>query len=837
MKGEGAPVGEGAAPEVLALAKVVARLRSELAELEAVAATTAVVERAKGVLMTGAGVSADTAYAMLLERAGERGRTLLEECWITLGRLRYQPPSGAAPYSVAVTAGTGAPTGAVTSSTAADAPQQPAGSAFSRHRYLAGRRAGDAVLRPLLARLAEGLAAAHGGDDVAELLRSVLGGAAGVDAVMIYSLTPAGSLQLTGRAGINEALAERWRHIPPLSGVAAHEAIAGRRALWLEEPEQDARRYLLIGDPPDRWPSRAWLPVPDDGPATAAIGFLRTQPGPFPADIRALLRRAARLCAGPLGATEHPRGADADPAGARGDVEVASVQRILDALAGPAILLTPLRSRSGEVEDYRIDAAAPESVDVAGRRGKELVGRRILETYPTVAGSALWEGYLETLTTGTGYEGEPFTYEEVTSGVPQQSVYSVRASRLGDHLVVSWVRHDTSAREARRLADMQRLGNLGWAGWNLTTDTITWSDQVYAIFDRDPRAGPMSLEELPGHLLPDDLPDMGAAVQRLLSAGEPIDQPFRITTALGVRHLRIVAETQTDADGTPVEVHGFFQDLSAQRAAELALLESERAVLLQRGMLQAERALAARLQDTLLPIPEQSLELAGLCVDVAYVPADRGINVGGDWYSAVELPDKSALFVVGDVAGHGLAAVGTMAQLRFTTKGMTVTGSALPDVLNRLNTLLLHTGTAPSATATMVMGRYQPWDRRLVWVRAGHLPPLLVRGDRAQFLDQPRGSLLGAAFDASYGQAVLDLLPGDHLLLYTDGLVEEPGEDIEAGLARLAAATLRLLGEGRGESLARTLAAQRPGNRDDICVLDIHVPGAAPDQPEAADEP
>lgn len=172
--------------------------------------------------------------------------------------------------------------------------------------------------------------------------------------------------------------------------------------------------------------------------------------------------------------------------------------------------------------------------------------------------------------------------------------------------MVSWVRHDTSEREARRLADMQRLGNLGWAGWNLATDTIVWSEQVYAIFDRDPREGPMTLEELPQHLVPGDLPKLAAAVHRLLHAGEAVDQPFRITTADGVRHLRIVAEAQTDSDGTPVEVHGFFQDLSAQRDAELALGASERAVLLQRGMLQAEHAIAARLQETLLPIPEQS---------------------------------------------------------------------------------------------------------------------------------------------------------------------------------------------------------------------------------------
>lgn len=820
MKGDAS--GERAAPEVLALAKVVARLRSEIVDLEGVAATTAIVERAKGVLMAQAGVSAETAYEMLLGRAAERDRTLLEECWILLGRMPAQPPPGRPPTGAAPAGPTAAPTTAPTTGPPPAAP--PAAAPAAPAPGAGSRLVGGAPLRPLLARLAEGLTTALGGDEVAELLRTVLGADAGVDAVMIYSSTSTGTLELTGHAGIDEELAEQWSHVPPLSGVAAHEAIAGGRALWLEDPDEDARRYRLIAKPADRWRSRAWLPVPAGGTPTAAIGFLRTEPGPFAAGTRALLSRAARLCTGPLGLPARPPGSGTEGAG--DGVDVTSVQRVLDALAGPAILLTPLRSKAGDVEDYRIDAAAPESVDVAGRRGKELVGRRVLETYPTVVGTALWEGYLATLTTGNEYEGEPFTYEEVVAGVAQQSVYSVRASRLGDRLVVSWVRHDTSEREARRLADMQRLGTLGWADWNLTTGAVTWSDPMYTIFGRDPRDGPITLEELQEHLLPDDLPVVSAAVERLLVEGEAIDQPFRIATADSVRHLRFVAEAQTDADGTPVEVHGFFQDLSAQRGAELALLESERAVLLQRGMLQAERALAARLQETLLPMPEQSIELAGLCVDVAYVSADRGINVSGDWYSAIELPDGSALFVVGDVAGHGLPAVGTMAQLRFTAKGMTITGSPLPDALRRLNTLLLHTASdhAGRATATMIMARYQPWDRRLTWVRAGHLPPLLVRDDRAGFLEQPSGALLGATADASYGQAVIDLVPGDRLLFYTDGLVERPGEDLDVGLGRLAAATLRLLHEGRGDTLARSLAAQRPGNRDDICVMDIHVP-------------
>ncbi|MFF8258857.1 SpoIIE family protein phosphatase [Streptomyces virginiae] len=808
------PPDEGASPEVLALAKVVARLRAEIADLQGIAASTAVVERAKGVLMAQTGTSADAAYETLLGRGTRWGRTLMEECWLTLGQVRSGPTPRTTPAPATSAAGAGG--------TGRREPAEPATGTGTGSDAVAAPA--DDCLRALLPRLAEGLAETDCEDGIAELLRVVLGAPLGVDGVMIYTVTSTGSLELTGHAGITGSLADQWRHVPPLSGVAALEAIAAGQAVWLEDPAADARRYLLIGEAPGQWPSRAWIPVPTGGRVRSAVGFLRNRPGPFDPDTRTVLRQAVRLCAAPL------RSAGPADAGAAAVAvpDVASVQTVLDALSGPAVLLTPLRSATGEIEDYRIDAATPESVDVGGRRGKELVGRRVLETYPTVAGTALWEGYEDTLATGAVYEGEPFTYQEVGAGFPQESVYSVRATRLGGRLIVSWVRHDVSEREARRLTDMQRLGNLGWAGWQLTTGEVVWSDQVYAIFERDPAVGPIGLEELAQYVLPDDRTRTAAVVHRLLRLGQrAVDHPFRITTAEGVRHVRMVVEARADAGGSPVEVHGFFQDVTALRDAELALRESERAVLVQSGMLQAERALAARLQATLLPIPGQSVELAGLCVDVAYVPSDSGVNVGGDWYSAIELPDRSALFVVGDVAGHGLAAVGTMAQLRFTAKGMATTGSALIEVLRRLNHLLLHSDSEPSATATMVIGRYQPDVRRLTWARAGHLPPLLIRDGRADFLPQPDGCLLGAARDSVYGQAVIDLRPGDHLLLYTDGLVERPGEDIDLGLGRLAETALRLLRDGVDGELARTLAAQRAGNLDDICVLDIHVPDDA----------
>ncbi|WP_238431262.1 SpoIIE family protein phosphatase [Streptomyces cavernae] len=849
------PGGPGPLPDVVALAKVVAKQRAELAVLRDQVAASAVVERAKGALMALTGCPADTAQEELARRAAAQGRSLIEECWVTLGSIRVGTPAGAAstapsnartPAGDASTASSSA--GASTAPSTVRTPAGDASTASSTSGVAGARtasggsrsgslREGGSSATPesapggpgtaaegargdghaeVLRRIGEALLRVRTPQDLAGCLLELLADPVGADAVMVFSAGRSGGLELVGHAGIGETLATQWAQVPPLSGIAALEVIRTQAPCWLENLERDRKQYLLIGDPPERWRSRAWLPVVTGDAVTTSFGILRTRDEPFTPSVRSLLLEVARLCAGRIQSfdTSYERAAG----------QVAElVQSVFETLAEPAVLLTPLRSPSGAVEDFRIDAAAPRSVDIAGRRGRELVGLRVLECYPTVAGEPLWQGYLDTLRTGEPYEAEPFEYQEVVSGVPESSTYSVRAVRLGDALVVTWVRHDPSDRQEQRLADVQRLGNLGWADWNLVTGRINWSPQVFTIFGRPTELGPIPLTGLPDHLLPEDAALVGRALQALLREGRPVDVPFRIRSTTGTRHLRFVAETVTDADGTPVEVHGFVQDLTAQRSAELALIESERAMLTQHGVLQAERTLAARLQHALLPLPRRPQLLAGLRVDIAYLPAQSGIHVGGDWFSAIELPDGSALFVVGDVAGHGIDAVATMAQLRFTAKGMVITGSSLTGALARLNSLLLHTRDT-NATATMVLARYTPEERRLVWAQAGHPPPLLLRDGEVRYLPRPSGMLLGATAAPSFAEAECRLEPGDRLLFYTDGLVERPSEGIDRGFERLAeaAGSLRTAGtEPLHVLLDRMLEGER---RDDVCVLGLHLP-------------
>ncbi|MFF1301416.1 SpoIIE family protein phosphatase [Streptomyces sp. NPDC058307] len=810
-----------------ALARVVARQRAEMDRLRDQIATSAVLERAKGVIMALTGCTPDAAGEDLLQRAKAGNRTLLEECWITLGSL---PPLGAATQPRVGDDMPGAPLPAVPGpsgppsvlpsgppSLLPSGPPSVLPSVLPGTAVPAGRDTSDLDDGfTALGRLGKALVHVATPQDLADCLLEELRADVDADAVLLFRSLPAGGLELIGHAGVDAALAGQWARVPPLSGIVALEALRAREPRWLEDFATDRTRHLLIGDPPERWLSRAWLPVPTGEEAEVCVGVLRARSGPFSSQDRQLLRAVVRLCAGWL----RSFGARPEPGAA---AAVAAVQPVLDSLPGSAMLLTPLRGPSGEVADYRIDAATKEAAEGAGRTGGQLLGLRILECFPSMAEEAVWHGLLRTLTTGEPFEGEPFAYQEVVDGAAELSTYALRAARLGGALVVTWVRHGSSDRQEQRLADVQRLGNLGWANWNLVTGEGSWSSQTFLVMNRDPALGPVRLADLPRLALPEDGPVLAHAVRELVRSGLQFDVPFRIRAGNQVRHLRMVAEVVTDTGNEPVEVHGFVQDLTAQRSAELALVESEQAIVTQDGVLHAERAMAARLQHALLPLPTRPVRLAGLRVEVAYLPAQSGIHVGGDWFSAIELPDGNALFVVGDVAGHGIDAVATMAQLRFTAKGMVITGSSLTGALARLNTLLLHSRDS-HGTATMVLARYDPDEHCLMWAQAGHPPPLLVRGGQARYLDRPFGMLLGASSDPDFQEARCVLEPGDRVLLYTDGLVERPAEGIDHGLDRLAAAAAAHPADESG-SLAPLLASVLEGERrDDVCVVDIRVP-------------
>ena len=235
--------------------------------------------------------------------------------------------------------------------------------------------------------------------------------------------------------------------------------------------------------------------------------------------------------------------------------------------------------------------------------------------------------------------------------------------------------------------------------------------------------------------------------------------------------------------------------------------------------LATQRHVVLELQRAILPLHDEPFELPGLRTVVRYLPASPHGRVGGDWYITAELPGGNVLIAIGDVGGHGLAAAAGMARLRGALAGLAITGSPPERLVGWLNDLVHHVG--PEHTASVIAGYFDPARRVLTWAQAGHPPPVLVRGAWARPLAPPAGILLGAGRSA-YQAAELALVPGDLLLLYTDGLVERRDRSIDEGVAALAAA---VRGSTDPEQLvtAALEAVSRADPEDDTCLVVLQV--------------
>ncbi len=492
---------------------------------------------------------------------------------------------------------------------------------------------------------------------------------------------------------------------------------------------------------------------------------------------------------------------------------IAMVQRVLDVSPGMAAYLTAERDPAGRLVDLVWAAASPGAVTPNGRRAADLVGHRISEHFGELLGTDRWLAYQTVLDTGAPAEIDPFRCPGGT--------YSVRAHRLGQGLLLNWTRHDEHlARQHDRIAGTERLGNLGWGEWDLVTGEITWSEQLYRIYERDPSLGPLSRAESEAMISDEDEP-LRAAALAAFERGERADLTVRVRVGGRIKHLRTVADVIRDADGRPLRIFGIVQDVTAREAGAQRLAEVERQLAEQGRTLAAEHELAARLQRIILPLPDGPIELPGVKVALRYLPAGQQDLVGGDWYHAAELRDGSVLLAVGDVAGHGTPAATTMAQLRHALRALAVTTTDPAELLGHLNKLTCDLEReTPELSATAVLARFDPIRRELVWAQAGHPPPLLSRDGRTAPLPRPAGPMLGVVDDATYQTARLDFRIGDVLLLYTDGLIEHRHRGVDDGLASVMAAMDDAVRAAPQQPLAQLLSRLRRANPDDdTCIL------------------
>ena len=237
-----------------------------------------------------------------------------------------------------------------------------------------------------------------------------------------------------------------------------------------------------------------------------------------------------------------------------------------------------------------------------------------------------------------------------------------------------------------------------------------------------------------------------------------------------------------------------------------------------------EHALAAVLQRAIMPTT--AAVIPGLEIGASYRQAGTTRQVGGDWYDAMALPGHRAYLAVGDVVGHGLTAAEDMTQLRNAGRTLAIAGYQPASILEELARV---TDWATSGKfATVAAAIIEPDVSVVTYATAGH-PPILIRRAKTGTVEIPppaEGPALCLPGDHDFpqytqGQTGFDV--GDIMLMYTDGLIERRGEDLEEGIARVAE---RLQAWQPGaplgsfcDELIASLGAEP--QLDDMCVLAV----------------
>ncbi|MFI1050730.1 SpoIIE family protein phosphatase [Streptomyces griseoruber] len=199
-----------------------------------------------------------------------------------------------------------------------------------------------------------------------------------------------------------------------------------------------------------------------------------------------------------------------------------------------------------------------------------------------------------------------------------------------------------------------------------------------------------------------------------------------------------------------------------------------------------QRAAALTLQRSLTnsALPD----VPGLDLTGRYLPASEH-DVGGDWYDVIALPDNRTGLVIGDVMGHGIHAAAVMGQLRAAVRSLARHGIRPARMLRSLDAVVADMGE--DQMATCVYAVHDPATGGCLIARAGHPPPAVVTpGGAITFLDGSPGTPLGTG-GRRFATEEVPLPPGSLLVLYTDGLIEARGSDLDQGLDRLARALRR----------------------------------------------
>ncbi|MFN3003332.1 SpoIIE family protein phosphatase [Mycolicibacterium wolinskyi] len=292
--------------------------------------------------------------------------------------------------------------------------------------------------------------------------------------------------------------------------------------------------------------------------------------------------------------------------------------------------------------------------------------------------------------------------------------------------------------------------------------------------------------------------------------GDPHNKAIAISEGRDGREVRLSPRKSFDR----------WREIVRRRSQPWTAIESEAAEALRRHLVESlysrtrgELRMAETLQRSLLP---QSIPTPdNWQLSAHYEPAAGG-RVGGDWYDAFELRDGRLIVLIGDVAGHGITAAGTMAQLRNALRAYLFAGSTPAEALNHLNDFSLN--MVSRAFATVLAARVDLSTGHVDAACAGHLMPYLVDSGSAAVPAPLRLSPPIGVRGVDYAPSTFTVEQGTGLVMFSDGLVERRGQAIDDRLDRLAAV---LAGAGDVTASWISEAMESADADDDVTVVTL----------------
>ncbi len=619
-------------------------------------------------------------------------------------------------------------------------------------------------------------------------------------------------LRAAGAASVAASLPElaEFLHSDGLSqiGVRSVAFFAGGDPEASAGAGDDAQRLLAMSGQPGPGP-RLTYPVQTANTATTLVLTWQEQPELAAADKRAL-DALVEVVGGVAKRLWCPVSASWD--------QLHWLHTVLAAVFGQGKVLAPVRATSGEIIDFVVEFVTREMSDLFGRSSADLIGCRLLDLEPHLAGLGIFDAYVKAYEQSQPYE-RPASYETVLyRGRPRRLLLRRRAVRVGDQLLVSQQHLDHAQRQNEQVLQMEVIGRLGFGEWDLATGEILWSPGFYQLFGREPSAGPSALDRLAKLVHPEDVPAVQNLLKSLLELKRPADVEFRVPHPNGeLRTLRVVAESKTTPQGDVHLVQAVGSDITEQRTAADVLRRTEAQLGEQRMRAAAEREMTRQMREIWYPATALDIDTPGIRVRGQHWVPQEDRRFQADFLDATIAADGDMLLAIGDIVGSGLAAAATMTRLMYPARVMGHAGSPPAEILEALN-IELHRG-GQSHMAGMVLARFLTAERTLTWAQAGHLAPVLLRNGTARQLPAPPGVLLGLMPHGGYGQAVLELQPKDLVIFFTDG-VAFGRRSVADPLQQLMREFERLAGGGGSRAVLESASASSDG---EACLLVVEA--------------